>query len=177
MKHIRLFEQFLNEATVPTGEFQFFPFDKQGSEFANLNLPETATLKDLIAMGSANLGESEVFEGVRPINEREIPDIAWQPTTGTGLYIEHEKTSDGGFGRLVVRSINPLKFDIAFFDREYKKVVESDGVTKGSLPEVQQSTGLGFVSKLKEAFPESYAYLKSEGSDTAARIGGFGWEN
>ena len=157
MKHVILYEKVILEAGGDSSDFQFFPFDLQKEPPSKYGLPETANLEDLISL-----------------KESDIPDSAWQPGKGTGLFIAHKNNPNGGFIRAIVRSTSPLTFDIASFDRDYQKVDEKLGISKENLGAIQkESDGFKFLGELRKSFPEIFDYLKSESgrSDLAADMG------
>lgn len=159
MKHIQLFESFQAELKQGVSEdFQFFPFDNQGEPPSKYNLPENITSSDLISLSES---------------DSKIPDSAWQPGKGTGLFICHAKLPSG-FLRGVVRSVSPLKIDFALFNNQFESLEEKLGVSKGNLGKVmQESGGLRFLSSIRQAMPEIYKYLggDSKGSQLAADAG------
>jgi hypothetical protein len=149
MKHLKLFDGFLiqesNSGDQP--KFQFFPFDDQKVSESRYGL------KDEIS-----------FDDLKSLEGQPIPDESWIPegSESCGIYIAHIKTPDGKIVRFVVRSLNPLKFDVAFFDSSYKKLNDIDGVGKQSMGEVMKKTeGLNLSSQIRSAFPELYNYLTS----------------
>lgn len=160
MKHIVLFENFINEAGESESlKFQFFPFDKQGMPQGSL--PDEADFSQLVDMGGG------VTEG---LNEAELEDKTWQPGTGAGLYIVHKPTANGGVMRAVLRSLAPLTFDIASFDKEYEKVDEQLGVNSENFTE----KNMNFINQVKENLLPIYNYFsKGEATDVQAELGGF----
>lgn len=159
MKHIQLFESFLAEsAQGGSQDFQFFPFDNQKEPASKYNLPENLSSKELLSLAES---------------DSNIPDSAWQPGQGTGLYISHAKLPSG-FLRGVVRSVSPLKIDFTLFNDQFENLEEKLGVTKGNLGKIMQETGgLRFLSNIRQAMPEVYNYLggDSKASQLAADAG------
>jgi len=106
MKHIKLFENF----DVPQGDgssivFDWMPFDDQINNPINSSIPE-----------SLNLREAIEFCQSRP----EIGEA--------GLFIAHNKMSNGGFIRYVIKSTEPLLMDTAVFDSNFKKISEHNDI-------------------------------------------------
>ena len=165
MKHIQLFENFLLEAAKGGSEdFQFFPFDNQREPASKYNLPENLTSEDLISLAESNSAQGA---------SSSIPDSAWQPGKGTGLFIRHAKLPNG-FLRAVVRSVNPLTFDFAVFDESFEKVDEKNSVSKDKLGAVMKDPGgMRFLSQIRDAMPKIYEYLGggSKASQLAADAG------
>lgn len=106
MKHVRLFENFdkLNESESKEIIFDWIPFDSQADNPANASMPSELSYDQLLEYRKEN------------------------PNDGSdklGLYIAHHKLNDG-FLRLISGYENPLVFNVAKFDNEFKKVDEND---------------------------------------------------
>jgi hypothetical protein len=100
MKHIRLFENF-DESSKSNIIFDWIPFDNEVNNSRNSSIPTEIGLEEMLDYCKNN------------------SDIK-----GIGLYIAHKKNADGGFTRYVTTSINPVIFESAIFDSEFKKVNE-----------------------------------------------------
>jgi hypothetical protein len=111
MKHIKLFESFksINESEGISKDliFDWLSFDDQINNPVNSRVPKEIIFDELYQV--CNEMGSE-FNGV-------------------GLYIAHQKLSDGGFIRFIVSNTNPVLFDVAVFDKEFKKTSEQKGIT------------------------------------------------
>jgi hypothetical protein len=111
MRYIKLFESFnqVNEAEGISEDliFDWLPFDDQINNPVNSRVPIEVKYSEL-AQVCNEMGKD--FNGV-------------------GLYIAHQKLSDGGFVRFVVGNPSPVLFDVAVFDREFKKSSEQKGIS------------------------------------------------
>jgi hypothetical protein len=110
MKHIKLFESFdsINESQGISEDlvFDWLPFDDQINNPANSRLPQE-------------------------IKYSELPQFCnemGKEFTGVGLYIAHDKLSGGGFVRFILESASPILFNVAVFDKDFKKTSENKGI-------------------------------------------------
>lgn len=165
MKYVKLFENFLlsegvsdSEGRAASGEFDFFPFVQQGADLSSYRLPETMTLSEM-----------QEFS--------DIPDQAFKPGKGAGLFICHKKDSPNSFLRAVARSFSPLTFDIAKYSLpDFQPVWEKTGINTENLPDVLGSSyGAEMMNSLQKGWPELYDYLQAGdpgGAEAAALLGG-----
>lgn len=111
MRHIKLFGSFdrINETEGISGDliFDWLPFDDQINNPVNSRVPSEITYSEL----------------------PQVCNEMGKDFNGVGLYIAHQKLSDGGFIRFIVSNPDPILFDVAVFDKEFKKSSEQKGIT------------------------------------------------
>jgi hypothetical protein len=105
MRHIKLFENFDQSQEMPGVIFDWIPFDNEVNNPINSSIPTEIGLQELMEYCKSN------------------PEIG-----KVGLFIAHKKNPGGGFNRYIASSTNPLRFDSAVFDSDYKKINEVTGI-------------------------------------------------
>lgn len=161
MKHLKLFDNFLIQESNSGDQqkFQFYPFDDQKVSESQYSLPREISFSEL-----------------KNLEGEPIPDESWVPggNRSCGIYIAHVKTPDGKITRFIVRSLNPLKFDVAVFDENYTKLSDVAGISQKSFGEIlKKPDGFSISSEIRKAFPEVFEYLTSgkERTKLAADMG------
>jgi hypothetical protein len=115
MRYIKLFENF--DANVGKSTdliFDWMPFDDQITNPLQSSIPAELNGKDL-GNFLVSLKESTT-------------DLRSGDLEKAGLFMAHKKTGDGGFTRYITKTLSPLSFDVAVFDREFKQIGNFENV-------------------------------------------------
>ena len=143
LKHIKLFEGFntsmIKESAEGSLVFDWLAYDSEEKNPLNESAPKEVY---------------SVKEALDVINEN--PELA-----KVGIYIAHEKSADGGFGRVIIP--NPEAKDLSdpfladVFDDKYQSV--SGPVNKESMHDFKK------IASIKSAAPSIYKELATNFSD------------
>lgn len=117
-------EFFRNNTNV---SFDFIPFDDQVNNPKNSSIPTDITFNELLEV-SKSMG-TDIF----PI----------------GLYISHKKLSGGGFLRIIASNMDPLSFDLAIFDKDFKKTSEHKNIFSDNIDLDSYIVGSNVMNRFK----------------------------
>ena len=110
MRYIKLFESFdiISEAEGISEDliFDWLPFDDQINNPVNSRIPTEITYSEL----------------------SKVCNEMGNQFSGVGLYIAHQKLSDGGFVRFILGNTSPILFDVAVFDKDFNKTSDQKGI-------------------------------------------------
>lgn len=133
MKHIKLFEQFSKNAVTSLDEasnedmiFDWLPYDNQIDNPIQSSIPESLSYNDLLKYCSEN-----DCSGIQE----------------AGLFIAHSKNSGGGFTRYIATSLDPMKFDVAMFNKEFELKNENKDVDAKDLDVASLSKGASLLGR------------------------------
>jgi hypothetical protein len=162
LRYIKLFENFIKEAEIKSDPvFLFFPFEKslRMEDPTRYGLVRKVNLSELIYL-------SETVD-------KKIPDTFWKPGKGGGIYLLNSPTQDG-FYRYVIRSLYPITFDVARFDKNYEQKEEYLGVNPENLRDASKFKNVtAMFSFLRKGDVGIFEYLKSKikNADLSAEYG------
>jgi hypothetical protein len=103
MKHLKLFENFENAPDLSNSLiFDWMPFDTQISNPIQSSIPEELSLDEMKKFVSEYKDKDKLKEA--------------------GLFIAHQKNSNGGFMRYITKSFSPLILEGEIFNSDFESV-------------------------------------------------------